>query len=104
MSCEPHFYTRSSALSSATSKRGASHRNWPPFRDREAIASAVSGTFHCLDLAGVRRAKPSLVVDIDNPGILEVQSHIRSMSAIRVNETERDGENLRARTSRSEWL
>ena len=30
--------------------------------------------FHCLDLAGVRRAKSSLVVDIDDPGVLKVSS------------------------------
>jgi hypothetical protein len=28
--------------------------------------------FHCLDLAGVRRAKSALVVDINNIGVLDV--------------------------------
>ncbi len=44
--------------------------------------------FHCLDLAGIRRTKSSLVVDVDNIGILKMENHIGVMVAGDIHETE----------------
>src|ERR1700680_4276122 len=43
-----------------------------------------------LYLVGVSRAKPSLVVDIDDTGILKADDHIGMMVAIDINEGECD--------------
>ncbi len=44
--------------------------------------------FHCLDLAGVRRAKSFLVVHIDDIGILEMDNHIGVMIAVDINKAQ----------------
>src|SRR5260370_858890 len=52
--------------------------------------------FHCLDFAGVSRAKPSLFVDIDDIGVLEMENHIGVMVAIDIHKTERNRDELLA--------
>lgn len=45
-----------------------------------------------LDLVGISRAKSSLVVDVDNIGILKTQDHNGVMVAVDINEAQCNGD------------
>jgi hypothetical protein len=49
-------------------------------------------------LAGVSRTKSPVFVDIDDPGVLKADNHIRSMVAIYIGEAERDRDQVVAVT------
>ena len=88
MVAEPH----KSLLSRTGRKSGPVIATDPLFRETELklLPMLFQVLFYGRYLAGVRRTKSPVFVDIDNPGVLKADNHIWSMIAIDIGEAKRD--------------
>lgn len=81
----------SSDIFSYNTKKDASRDDWHPYCETEPklLSMLLQVTLYGMEFVRGGRAKPSVLVDIDEARVLNMQNHLRSMIAIHIKETQR---------------